>query len=95
MFRRHIILSIAVCLWPVASLWAQAVSPTPAEMAVAQQWSKKLVNLPQREDSDKAFSFDYAGRPFPEGFTRQPGNAEVWAHASGLTVTVESTCAFG
>ena len=60
-------------------------------MAVAQQWSKKLANLPQGKDSDKAFSFEYAGRPFPEGFTRQPGNAEVWAHASGLTVTVEST----
>ena len=40
---------------------------------------------------NKAFSFDYAGRPFPEGFTRQAGNAEVWGHSSGLTVTVEST----
>lgn len=39
---------------------------------------------------NKLYSFDYAGRPFPEGFTRQPGSAEVWAHASGLTVTVES-----
>ena len=37
------------------------------------------------------FSFDYDDRPFPEGFERSPQGAEVWAHPSGLTVTVEST----
>jgi len=40
---------------------------------------------------DKLFSFDYGGRPFPEGFERSPQGPEVWAHPSGLTVTVEST----
>jgi hypothetical protein len=37
------------------------------------------------------FLFTYAGRPFPEGFTRQPGHAESWVHPSGLTVTVDTT----
>ncbi len=40
---------------------------------------------------DKKFSFNYVGRPFPEGFERSSQGAEVWTHASGLTVTVEST----
>jgi alpha-galactosidase len=39
---------------------------------------------------DPTFSFDYAGRPFPEGFDRRPGDEQSWAHPSGLTVTVES-----
>jgi alpha-galactosidase len=66
MFRRHIILSIATCLWPVASLWAQAVSPAPAEMAEAEQWSKKLENLPQAKGEDTFFSFIYDGKPSVE-----------------------------
>ena len=59
------ILSIAMVACITASP-LRAVSPTPAEMAEAQQWSEKLEQLPPAKGQQPFFSFTYDGKPSAE-----------------------------